>query len=357
MTATTPVPAQAMSSRTVQTYGQDWALFTDWCAATNNPHLPADPATVLEFLTCCPASRSTNRCRVAAIDHHHAATGHPKPGESTGVRAALGRPIGESSINSADLETVRPALLALPSHGWTQGMFGRRDRCLLALSQLAGVPYQQLANLTVRAITVADGGASVASAANTWTLTGHDNPLLCGPCAITRWLRALDVEMTTPSTRVLAKRIGKAKPVTARSPHLCRSTRRLSPATLDAPLITPIDQWGYVPFPPRRLTPHSLSRRVRDILSGDFGAHRHLPIDLDDDTAPETPSPDPMVKRAVYSKADSQRAWARRRADLDDLAGLDTVLDAIDARAKELVQRTAAILVEQTDRTAPAYEE
>ena len=31
---------------------------------------------------------------------------------------------------------------ALPSHGWTHGMFGRRDRCLLVLSQLAGVPYQ-----------------------------------------------------------------------------------------------------------------------------------------------------------------------------------------------------------------------
>ena len=35
---------------------------------------------------------------------------------------------------------------------------------------------------------------------------------------------------------------------------------------------------------------------------------------------------------------------ARRRADLDDIAGLDQVLAEIDARAKELQQRTAAVL-------------
>ena len=81
--------------------------------------------------------------------------------------------------------------------------------------------------------------------------------------------------------------IRKAAPVTDRSPHLCRSTRPLSPATLDVPLLTPIDQWGYTPFPLQRLTPHSLSRRVRDLLAGDLGAHRDLPVDDED------PNPDP----------------------------------------------------------------
>jgi len=46
----------------------------------------------------------------------------------------------------------------------------------------------------------------------------------------------------------------------------------------------------------------------------------------------------------TYSRVDAQRAWARRRADLNDLAWIDTVLDEIDARAKELQQRTAAVL-------------
>ena len=82
--------ARVLSARTRRTYAADWALFTDWCAATDTTALPADPRTVVEFLTGCPAAPATQRCRVAAIDHHHTAAGHQKPGESVAVRAALG---------------------------------------------------------------------------------------------------------------------------------------------------------------------------------------------------------------------------------------------------------------------------
>ena len=92
------------------------------------------------------------------------------------------------------------------------------------------------------------------------------------------------------------------------------------------------------------MTPHSVSRRVRDILAGDLGAHRDLPVDQDDNTELAQSAPVPVAPRAVYSREDSQRAWARRRADLDDLAGVDDLLDEIDARAKDLQRRTAAIL-------------
>ncbi len=113
-------------------------------------------------------------------------------------------------------------------------------------------------------------------------------------------------------------------------------------------MLPPIDQWGYVPFPVERLTPHSLSRRVRDILAGDLGAHRHLPVDPDEDAESEQPGPVPVVERGVYSRDDAQRAWARRRADLEDLAGIDDVLAEIDARAKELERRTATVLAQNT---------
>ena len=59
------------------------------------------------------------------------------------------------------------------------------------------------------------------------------------------------------------------------------------------------------------------------------------------------------MNRRVYSREDSQRAWAKRRADLTDLAGLDAGLDAVDTRAKELSQRTTAILVQQSDLHRP----
>src|SRR5664279_388608 len=130
---------RVLSARTRAAYAGDWALFTDHCAVTDRSALPASPDTVLEFLSSCPAAPATRRRRVAAIDHHHTAAGLDRPGESVVVRAAVGRPTGEPfQPTDRDREAVQAALRGLPSHGWTAGMFGRRDRALLVLSQLAG---------------------------------------------------------------------------------------------------------------------------------------------------------------------------------------------------------------------------
>ena len=128
------------------------------------------------------------------------------------VLAVLGRrPAGEPHPPGADTMTaVETALRVVPFRGWTQGMFGRRDRCLLVLSQLAGVPFKDLALLTAGMVTVA-GGVVTLSAAGATTLIANDDPVVCGPCAITRWLRVLDVVMTKPSHRVLAKQIDDAE--------------------------------------------------------------------------------------------------------------------------------------------------
>src|SRR5664279_3022736 len=145
----TAASARVLSARTRAAYASDWALFTDHCAVTDRPALPASPDTVVGFLSSCPAAPATRRRRVGAIDHHHTAHGHERPGESVAVRAALGRPTGEPfHPTQSDREAAAAALRGLPSHGWTAGMFGRRDRALLVLSQLAGVPYRHLSRLT-----------------------------------------------------------------------------------------------------------------------------------------------------------------------------------------------------------------
>src|SRR5664279_2793956 len=172
--------ARVLSARTLRTYAADWALFTDWCAATDTTALPADPRTVVDFLHGCTAAPATRRCRVAAIDHHHTAHGHERPGESVAVRAALGRPTGEPFHPAdRDREAVAAALRGLPSHGWTQGMFGRRDRALLVLSQLAGVPYRHLAQLTAGEIHIEEDVATIRSATGEWTLPPADDAVLC----------------------------------------------------------------------------------------------------------------------------------------------------------------------------------
>ena len=177
------------------------------------------------------------------------------------------------------------------------------------------------------------------------TLTATENPLFCGPCAVTRWLRVLDVVMTKPSHRVLAKQIDEAESVTDQSAHLCRSTREISSLIHDVPLLPSIDQWGYVPFPLQRLTPHSLSRLVHQMLAGDLAPHRHIPFDEELPEREEAPTA-PTPTMAVYTRDDARRAWAKRRGDLSDLAGIDDVLAEIDVRAKELERRTAAVLAQ-----------
>jgi hypothetical protein len=169
-----------LSARTRAAYASDWALFTDHCTVTNRPALPASPDTVVEFLQQCPAAPATRRRRVAAIDHHHTAHGHERPGESVAVRAALGRPAGEPfHPTNKDREAVETALRGLPSHGWTAGMFGRRDRALLVLSQLAGVPYRHLATLTAGDLHIEEGVVAMRSPAG----SGHSTTLTRPSCA------------------------------------------------------------------------------------------------------------------------------------------------------------------------------
>ena len=87
-----------------------------------------------------------------------------------------------------------------------------------------------------------------------------------------------------------------------------------------------------------------MSRRARDLLAGDLGAHRDLPVDPDPEpeaTAPERP---PVVEPAAsdYKPADAAAAWNRRRRELQDLAGIIEVLSDVE-RGDELNRRAAEL--------------
>ena len=162
---------------------------------------------------------------------------------SDGRPSQLGRSVStDQSALRGMTEKVTAALRDMSSRA------GRRA-CLaagtvaLVLSQLAGVPYQHLA-LTAGDITAVDGTATIRSAAGTWTLFPRSDAVLCGPCAITRWLRVVDLAITKITTQVIADAIDEAEKVTGESPHLCQSIKKLDEATGAVPVFPPIDQWG-----------------------------------------------------------------------------------------------------------------
>jgi len=87
--ANSPAPLKAQSANTRAGYAADWALFTDWCAATDRVALPADWTTITAFTEECPGAPATVRRRLAAITHHHRIAGQPAPVAPAGQAANL----------------------------------------------------------------------------------------------------------------------------------------------------------------------------------------------------------------------------------------------------------------------------
>ena len=250
--AMSTVTGKVLSASTQAGYVADWALFVDWCTATNRVPLPADWPTIEAFTAGCPGAPATIRRRLAAIAHHHRTAGHPAPTDP----AQVAGPPARELISPGQVDML---MRLLPSHGWTGGLFGRRDRALLTLAAYTAIPYRQLPRLTVGQLAISGGVATVIDQHGAeHVVEATADPVLCGPCTLVRWRRVLDTEATFKSVKKLFK---DAKAMTAASHHPCRSPKPIDDKTLDAPLFPPINQWGQMPFP---LEPLSLDppRRV-----------------------------------------------------------------------------------------------
>ena len=329
-TRANPTASRLLSARTVAGYAADWALFADWCTATNQNSLPADWVTVAAFNTGCPSAPATIRRRLAAIGHHHRAAGHPAPADPA-------RALPQPSREVVDPGQVDMLMRLLPSHGWLGGLFGRRDRALLTLAAYTQIPYRQLPRLTVGQLQIGGGVATVTDRNGTEHVIESDpDPVLCGPCTLVRWRRVLDVEVRHKSVKDLLK---KAEEVTADSHHSCQVPKPIDDKTLEAPLFPPINQWGHLPYPLEPLSPHSTSRLARQ---ADTGLAHHRVLDDDQPTGSvgagqAAVAPAPAVPRPVY---DWEAANQRKLDAVAQLAPLADALDDLEARLDELLART-----------------
>lgn len=167
-------------------------------------------------------------------------------------------------------EDVEALLRLLPSHGWTAGWTGRRDRALVVLAYQAGLSFAQIAALTAGDLTILDGTAIVRTHGGRTTLSRNDDSLLCGPCGLARWVHALDLTVVYPDGRVIAALIARAMPLVSSSPHLCESNNTITEITRGLALVPPIDRWGH----PVRLPMQPAPDRTRRGRSEPGGQHR-----------------------------------------------------------------------------------
>ena len=119
-----------------------------------------------------------------------------------------------------------------------------------------------IAMLTAGDVAIADGAATITAATGTITLAASGDTLICGPCALARWLRVLDMTVTYPDRYVIDSVIARAAALSANSPHLCRGTYTVTDATRQMPLLPPIDRWGLISAIPAQ-------RGHRDARPGD----------------------------------------------------------------------------------------
>src|SRR5580765_8064940 len=100
-----PTAPRALSERTRLTYAAAWSLFTDWCAVTGHPDLPADPTTVIAFLSDCPAAGKTHRGWADAIDHRRT---RRSSGHDRGRRGGGATGVAQSRLDTGHLRPARP---------------------------------------------------------------------------------------------------------------------------------------------------------------------------------------------------------------------------------------------------------
>ena len=137
---------------------------------------------------------------------------------------------------------IQQALRAMPSAGW----LGRRDRALLVLSQMAGLPQEDIARLTAGDVVIADGVATITTPTGVIRLAASGDGLICGPCALARWLHVLNLTAVYSDRCVIDSVIARGSLLSTNSPHLCDGTAVASDSTAQLALLPPIDRWGLI---------------------------------------------------------------------------------------------------------------
>jgi len=137
---------------------------------------------------------------------------------------------------------IQQALRAMPSAGW----LGRRDRALLVLSQMAGLPQEEIVRLTAGDVVIAEGVATITTPRGVVTIAAASDGLICGPCALARWLHVLNLTAVYSDRCVIDSVIARGAPLSANSPHLCDGPAVASDATAQLLLLPPIDRWGLI---------------------------------------------------------------------------------------------------------------
>ncbi|MGB7236676.1 MAG: hypothetical protein WBD41_11910 [Rhodococcus sp. (in: high G+C Gram-positive bacteria)] len=314
----------------VKSYRYQWALFVDWCAASDTSPLPATPITVAQFLDENPAGDTVQLRRVSAINRAHLDAGQPAPGRVTSMRLALDSARADRTIRRA--AHYQAIAAALPTEGSTAALFGRRDAVLLLLAG-AGLSYNAIAELDRGDISV-DGDSIWIGGHHRIRIDPHEVSGFQPVDVWERWHTLLQFSDRYPSTALLAE-------------HLQRNTFPDMTALPNrgGPVAVPIDRWGHLPLPVAAMT----AAEIGSVMAAHRTGHSPLHTPRRRVSRPGAdaeqvdivrPEPTPAELDSGYYRAG---VAARRRAHTA-LADVPDMVDDVEDRIEALLQRTLDLL-------------
>jgi site-specific recombinase XerD len=193
------------SQNTLRAYASDWKHFTGWCAAHRASALPADPATVVLYLTdlARTAKPSTIRRRMSAISVAHQAAGCPTPTNHIAVRSAWAgirrtKGVAQAGKDALLTDQIRSMVNALPDN-----LLGIRDRCLLLVGFASALRRSELVALNVQDVADTHDGLVVTVTRSKTDQDGEgrqigvpygSNPTTCPVRALRAWLDASNLD-------------------------------------------------------------------------------------------------------------------------------------------------------------------
>ena len=193
------------SENTRRAYRADWADFTGWCRAKSLEWLPADPASLILYLTelSGKAKVATLTRRLSAISQAHQLAGHPSPTQDARVRTVMAgirrtrgtAPGAKKPLLVTELKTI---LESLP-----ESLLTTRDRALLLLGFCGAFRRSELVALDVEHLTENRDGIVVTIGRSKTDQEGQGRTVgiprgreeaTCPVSALERWRTAARIE-------------------------------------------------------------------------------------------------------------------------------------------------------------------
>ncbi|MGG5252147.1 hypothetical protein ACQYAD_01120 [Neobacillus sp. SM06] len=144
--------ANSKAENTKRAYRTDWTQFTDWCQTNGFHSLPAEPETLVYYITFLGKSlkASSIKRKLTAISQRHETAGFQSPTKTALVKVVwdgIQRSIGvkEQGNDALWLEDLRKVVETIP-RGTS---IGNRNRALLVIGWAAALRRSELISLDV----------------------------------------------------------------------------------------------------------------------------------------------------------------------------------------------------------------